>query len=387
MQAEAAPTSADAPKGLKTAGIVAVLVAAGVVAAGAVVRHGDTQSAQSWSDARSVPTVHLVAAKGASASDALTLPGTMQAWNAAKLYARVGGYVSAWYKDIGAQVGAGTPLGKIDTPELDQQIVSARAALVSAQAHAALAHSTAARWNDLLTDNSVSKQEADEKNGDLAVRNAAVMAARADLGRLLAQKAFSTVRAPFAGMVTSRNSDIGDLVGPGASVQQPMFSVADTRKIRIYINVPQNYSAGMTPGLTATLTTPDDPTRSFAAHVIGNSGEINQQSGTFQVQLIADNPDGALKPGGYAQVRFDVRGQSGTVQIPSSALIFRAQGTQIATVGADHHVHLRPITIGRDLGPTVEVTSGLSPAEKTVDNPPDSLTNGELVRVEDGAHG
>ncbi|SDA36716.1 efflux RND transporter periplasmic adaptor subunit [Sphingomonas sp. NFR15] len=385
MQAE--PVQAPAPKGLKTAGVVAVVAAIGVVAAGAMVRRGDTQTAQAWSDARSVPTVHLVAAKGASASDALTLPGTMQAWNAAKLYARVGGYVSAWYKDIGASVGAGTPLGRIDTPELDQQIASARAALVSAQAHASLARSTAARWNDLLTDNSVSKQEADEKNGDLAVRTAAVQAARADLGRLLAQKAFSTVRAPFAGTVTSRNADIGDLVGPGASVQQPMFSVADTRKIRIYVNVPQNYSAGMTPGLTATLTTPDYPARTFNAHVIGNSGAINQQTGTFQVQLIADNADGALKPGGYAQVKFDVRGQTGTVQIPSSALIFRAQGTQVATVGADRHIHLRPVTIGRDLGPSVEITSGLSAAQKIVDNPPDSLADGELVRVEDKTHG
>lgn len=385
MQAE--PLQAPAPKGLKTAGIVAVVAAIGVVAAGALVRRGDTHEAQSWSDARSVPTVHLIAAEGSSASDALTLPGTMQAWNAAKLYARVGGYVSAWYKDIGAAVGAGTPLGRIDTPELDQQIVSARAALVSAQAHASLARSTAARWNDLLTDNSVSKQEADEKNGDLAVRNAAVQSARADLGRLLAQKAFSTVRAPFAGTVTSRNSDIGDLVGPGASVQQPMFSVADTRKIRIYVNVPQNYSAGMTPGLTATLTTPDYPSRSFSAHVIGNSGAIAQQSGTFQVQLIADNSDGALKPGGYAQVKFDVRGQSSTVQIPSSALIFRAQGTQVATVSADRHIHLRSISVGRDLGQTVEVTSGLSGAQQIVDNPPDSLADGELVRVEDKTHG
>lgn len=385
MQAE--PVQAPAPKGLKTAGIVAVVAAVGIVAAGALVRRGDTHEAQTWSDARSIPAVHLVAVKGSSASDALTLPGTMQAWNAAKLYARVGGYVSAWYNDIGAVVGAGTPLGKIDTPELDQQIVSARAALVSAQAHASLARSTAARWNDLLTDNSVSKQEADEKNGDLAVRNAAVQAARADLGRLLAQKAFSTVRAPFAGTVTARNADIGDLVGPGASVQQPMFAVADTRKIRIYVSVPQNYSAGMTPGLSATLTTPDYPSRSFSAHVIGNSGAINQQTGTFQVQLIADNADGALKPGGYAQVRFDVRGQGGTVQIPSSALIFRAHGTQIATVGADHHIHLRPITVGRDLGQTVEVTAGLSTGQKIVDNPPDSLADGELVRVEDRTHG
>lgn len=385
MQDEA--LAATAPKGLKKAGIVAALLAVGVVAAGTFVRAHDTSAAQTWSDARAVPTVHMVAVKSSAASDRLSLSGTMQAWNMAKLYARVAGYVSAWYKDIGATVAAGTPLGRIDTPELDQQIDAARAALVSAQAHASLARSTAARWNDLLTDTSVSRQEADEKNGDLAVRNAAVQAARADLGRLLAQKSFATPRAPFAGTVTMRSADIGDLVGPGASVQQPMFEVADTRRIRIYVSVPQSYSATMTPGLPATLTVPDYPGRSFTAHVVGNSGAITPQSGTFQVQLVADNPDGALRPGGFAQVSFDVRGQASTVQIPSSTLLFRAQGTQVATVTSDHHIYLQRVALGRDLGPTVEVLSGLAPAQRIVDNPPDSITDGQLVRVDGGAHG
>ncbi len=379
--------AATPPKGLKSAGIVALVVAAGVVAAGSFVRSHDTSEAQTWSDARSVPTVHLVPIKSSTASDTLALSGTMQAWNMAKLYARVGGYVSAWYQDIGASVAAGTPLGRIDTPELDQQIIAARAALVSAQAHAGLARSTAARWNDLLTDNSVSKQEVDEKNGDLAVRNAAVQSARADLGRLLALKTFATLRAPFAGTVTVRSADIGDLVGPGAAAQQPMFVVADTRRIRIYVSVPQSYSATMTAGLPATLSVPDFPGRSFTAHVIGNSGAIASQSGTFQVQLVADNPDGALRPGGFAQVTFGVRGQASTVQIPSTTLLFRAQGTQVATVDTAHHIHLRRVTLGRDLGQTVEVLSGLSPAQKLVDNPPDSITDGQLVRIEGGARG
>lgn len=379
--------TANPPKGLKTAGIVALVVAAGVVAAGSFVRFHDTSEAQTWSDARSVPTVHLVGVKASATSDALALSGTMQAWNMAKLYARVGGYVSAWYKDIGAPVAAGTPLGRIDTPELDQQIIAARAALVSAQAHAGLARSTAARWNDLLTDNSVSRQEVDEKNGDLAVRNAAVLSARADLGRLFAQKAYATLRAPFAGTVTVRSADIGDLVGPGASVQQPMFVVADTRHIRIYVSVPQSYSAVMTPGLPATLSVPDYPGRKFSARVVGNSGAITPQSGTFQVQLVADNPDGALRPGGFAQVGFGVRGQASTVQIPSTTLLFRAQGTQVATVDARHHIHLQRVALGRDLGQTVEVLSGLTPAQKIVDNPPDSVTDGELVRVDGGARG
>ena len=219
MQSEAPVPGAPAPKGLKMAGIVAAIVAVGVVAVGTISRAHDTSDARHWSDARSIPTVHLITVKQSAASDALNLPGTMQAWNAAKLYARVGGYLRAWYRDIGAEVPAGAPLGQIDTPELDQQIAQARADLTSARANAALSKSTAARWNDLLTTNSVSKQEVDEKNGDLASKNAAVQAAQANLDRLLASKTFATLRAPFAGVVTARNADIGDLVGPGATTQ------------------------------------------------------------------------------------------------------------------------------------------------------------------------
>jgi len=377
---------AKAPRGLKTTGLVAALIALGVVAAGAVSRMRDVDEAKTWADARAIPTVHLITAKGAPQTDALMLPGTMQAWIAAKIYARVGGYMKAWYRDIGASVPAGTALGLIDTPELDQQIASARADLVSAKAHATLAGSTAARWNDLLSDNSVSRQEADEKNGDLAVQNAAVLAARANLGRLLAEKAYATLRAPFAGTVTVRSADIGDLVGPGATTQQPVFAVADVHRIRIYVNVPQSYSAAMATGLPATLTVPDYPGRSFAAQVIGNSGAITPQTGTFQVQLAAANPQRALKPGGYAQVRFAVPGAVGTVQIPSTTLLFRAEGTQIATVDTNGRVNLHKVTIGRDLGGSVEIAAGLAPGERIVDSPPDSIAQGELVRVVPSSH-
>ncbi len=380
-------TLSRAPKGLRIAGIVAVLIAAAVVILGVIERTRDTQAAASWSNARAVPTVHLVTVGTSANTSGLTLPGTMEAWNAAKLYARVGGYVKAWYRDIGASVVAGTPLGLIDTPELDQQIAQARADLASARANAGLARSTAARWNDLLSTASVSKQEADEKNGDLAVKTAAVQGARAALGRLLAQRDYATVRAPFAGIVTQRNAEIGDLVGPGASVQQPLFAVADVHRIRIYVNVPQAYASAMRPGLMATLTMPDHPGRSYPARVVGTSGSIAQQSGTLQVQLVADNPQDALKPGGYAQVRFAVPDQAGTVTIPSSALIFRAQGTQVALVGPDDHVRMQPVTLGRDLGGTLEVTAGLGAGQRIVDNPPDSLAQGETVRIGTADHG
>jgi RND family efflux transporter MFP subunit len=387
MQNEHPHEAPRAPKGLKTAGVVALVVAGGVVIAGTLVRRGDADAAQSWSDARSVPTVHLVAVDSSAASDGLTLPGTMQAWNAARLFARVNGYVKDWYKDIGADVPAGTALGSIDTPELDQQIEQARATLTSARASAALARSTAARWNDLLSTNSVSHQEADEKNGDLAAKNAAVQGAQADLNRLLATKAYATVRAPFAGIVTQRNAEIGDLVGPSAGNQQPpMFQLADVHRIRLYVNVPQAYSAAMGNGLNATLSVPDYPGRTFTAHVIGSAGAINGQTGTLQVQLVADNPGEVLKPGGYAQVKFDVPGQAGTVTIPSSTLLFRANGTEVATVGADSKIRMQKVTLGRDLGSKVEVVAGLVRGAKIVDSPPDSVAEGELVRVQ-ASHG
>lgn len=383
MQSEA-PLSPQthAPRGLKTAGIAAVVIAGAVIALGTMGRAHDSGEAQHWSDARSIPVVHLVPVQAAAATGSLSLPGTLEAWNAAKLYARVGGYVRGWDKDIGATVAAGTPLAQIDTPELDQQIGQARADLVSALANASLAKSTAARWNDLLTTHSVSQQEADEKNGELAVRNAAVNGARANLGRLLAMKGFGTVRAPFAGVVTQRAADIGDLVGPSSGNQQPLFAVADVRKIRIYVSVPQVYSSAIHPGIAATLSVPDYPGRSFTAQVVGESSAISQQSGAFQVQLVTDNPGALLKPGGYAKVGFNVAGQAGMVQIPSSALVFRAEGARVALVGPGDRIHLQAIAIGRDLGPSVEVLGGLKPGDRVVDNPPDSVSEGELVRVQ-----
>ena len=375
------------PKGLVAAGIVALIVAAAVIVFGVAGRSHDVAATQDWSNARAIPAVHLVAATAGGTSDALTLPGTMQAFTSAKLYARVGGYLKAWYKDIGARVGAGTPLGLIDTPELDQQIIQARADLASAQANRALSETTAKRWSKLLESNSVSRQEADEKAGDFAVKSALVNAQEANLNRLLATKRFATITAPFTGIVTARNADIGDLVVAGASGSEPLFTVADVRRIRIYVNVPQNFTAVLRPGLTAKLTLPDYPGRTFPATVVATSGAISGQSGTLLVQLLADNAGGALKPGGYAQVGLGVPAQTAAVEVASTALVFRDQGSQVATVDAGGHVHLKKITIGRDLGPRVEVTAGLAAGERVVDNPPDSLADGELVRVVAAANG
>jgi len=389
---EAAPApavSADtpAPKGLKTAGLAAAVLAIGIVGVGILSRSHDVASAANWSTANAIPSVHLVTVKGGAASDALDLPATLQAWEAARLYPRVSGYVRRWSQDIGAHVAQGQALGEIDTPELDEQIGQARAALASALAHEKLARSTAARWADLLTSSSVSRQEVDEKNGDLAVRTAGVAEARAALSRLEAMKRYAVVRAPFAGVVTARNAEVGDLVGPGAAAQAPMFGVADTHRIRVYVNVPQSLSATIRPGMTATLSVPAFPGRRFPATVAGLSSAIDPQSGAFRVQLLADNPDDLLKPGGYAQARFDLPGQAGTAMVPSSAILFGAGGAQVATVDPHGRIAMHRIHIGQDNGPTVQILSGVTPGERIVDNPPDSLAQGELVRVGDDRHG
>lgn len=370
---------------LKLAALVAALLASGVLVAGISIRSHDYHAAQSWTDTRAVPMVSLVDVTPAASQDGLILPGTMAAWNSAKLYARVNGYVKTWDHDIGDRVPAGTVLGSIETPELDQQIDQAHADLASAKADYALAKSTAARWNHLLTSNSVSHQEVDTKNSELAAKAAAVNASAANLGRLQAMKDFGQLRAPFAGIVTDRNLDIGDLVGPGASDHTPLFSVADTHQIRVYVSVPQAYSAQIKDGLIAKLTMPDYPGRVFQAHVVGNAGAINTQTGTFQTQLIADNADGALKPGGYAHVTFEVPGQHGLVSIPSSTLVFRAQGTQVGMLEHGNHVVLRDVTLERDLGGTVEVSQGLQAGDHIIDNPPDSIASGEQVRVNGAA--
>lgn len=389
---DAAPTpavSADtpAPKGLKIAGLTAAMLAIGVVGLGALTRSHDVAAAANWSNANAIPTVHLVPVKGGAASDALDLPATLEAWEAARLFPRVSGYVRSWSQDIGAHVGAGQALGVVDTPELDEQIGQARAALASAIAHEKLARSTAARWNDLLTSSSVSKQEVDEKNGDLAVKAAGVAEAHAALSRLEAMKRYAVIRAPFAGVVTARNAEVGDLVGPGAAAQSPMFGVDDTHRIRVYVSVPQSLSATIKPGMAATLTVPAFPGRQFTAKVAGLSSAVDPQSGAFRVQLYADNPDGALKPGGYAEARFDLPGQAGAAQVPSSAILFGAGGAQVATVDPHGRIMMHKVHIGQDNGPTVQILSGIKPGAQIVDNPPDSLAQGELVRVGAGNHG
>jgi RND family efflux transporter MFP subunit len=370
---------------LKPAGIAAVCVAIAVVAIGLVSRGLASQSLQQWTDTQAIPTVRVVRPDGALGDQALVLPGQVQAFYDAPIHARVSGFLKAWYEDIGAQVRAGQVLAVIDTPDLDQQYAQGKADLATAVANQQLAKTTAARWNGLLAQDAVSRQEAEEKNGDLAAKNALVNAAKANLDRLAALESFKQIVAPFAGVVTARTADVGQLITVGNPSDPGLFTVADVHRLRVYMSVPQAYTAQIHPGESVSLQAPEYPGRTFQATLVSTSDAIGAQSGALQVEAQLDNPDGALKPGEYVQASFSLPPQPGTLRLPASALMFRSGGMTAAVVGPDGRVVLKPVTVARDLGNAVEIATGLAPGDAVIDNPPDSLIAGEQVRV--AAHG
>ena len=372
-------------KTLMTTAVVAGCLAGMIVVTGILARANDRNKVKHWTDAQTIPVVALVSPTAQSGSQALVLPGNLQAFYNAAIYARVSGYLHAWNQDIGARVKEGQLLATIDTPELDQQLIQARANLASAEADMELARTTAQRWVRLLAQDAVSKQETDEKTGDFKVKTAHVNSARADVGRLLALKAFSRIVAPFDGVVTARKTDIGALInaGAGATTSSELFDVAKVDQLRLYVNVPQSDSARLRPGVTASLTVPEFPGRTFPATLVTTSKAVSDHTGTLLVELLVNNGNEQLQAGDYATVKFDIPSTltGGTLELPSSALLFRKTGMEAAVVGSDDRVHLRRVTVGRDLGASIEVSSGLSPADRVVDNPPDSLAEGQRVRV------
>ncbi|MDB5738070.1 MAG: efflux transporter periplasmic adaptor subunit [Sphingomonas bacterium] len=366
---------------LKRIGIVVVIVALVLVIYGILSRrHADHDLAQ-WTADQSIPTVVVVSPKATGVGDALVLPGNLQALNSASIYARTNGYVSKWYVDIGTPVKAGQLLATIDAPEVDQQLAQAKADYQTARANQNLAQTTATRWETLQKQDAVSKQETDEKTGDFAAKSAVANAAAANVRRLGATQGFSRLEAPFAGVVTSRATQIGQLVTAGNAAAQPLFTVSDVTRMRIYVRVPQSYSAQIHPGLHATLTLPEYPGRSFDAVLTRTADAVDQASGTVLVELQAANGDGALKPGAYAQVKFPLAGASGSVQVPASAILYRSDGTLVAVVDGTGHARLHPIVIGRDSGDLLEVTAGLSANDRVIDSPPDSISNGDPVKI------
>jgi multidrug efflux system membrane fusion protein len=378
---------AEMKRRLKRAAVVGACLLAAILVIGAGIRFVQASSLRTWTHEAQIPTVSLISPEAGGKGQALVLPGTLQAYYDAQLYARVPGYVHAWYKDIGARVKKGDVLALIDTPELDQQISQARADLGAAQSAQKLSAVTAERWNSLLPLDAVSKQDAEEKTNDLASKAGATKSAQANLDRLLAMKGFAQIVAPFDGTVTKRSIDIGALVSAGPATNgDPLFAVSDVHALRVYVDVPQSYSAQIAPGMHVSLTVPEYPGKSFSAKLLSTSNAISTQSSTLLVEFAVDNQAGLLKPGDYAQVSMGLPGQGTHLRLPASTLMFRAEGLRVATVGANNRIVMKPISIETDLGTQVVVASGLSPTDRVVDNPLDSLGNGDEVRVEGGGH-
>ena len=314
-------------------------------------------------------------------SDTLVLPGGVQAFYEAPIYARTNGYLKVWHTDIGTSVKKGTLLAEIETPEVDQELRQAQADLATAQANYELAHTTNERWKGLLATESVSQQDADQRAGDAAAKAAARQSAAANVARLQELESFKRVLAPFDGTVTQRNTDVGALINAGQSTGNALFRVADTHRLRIYVSVPQPYASLIHTGLTAELVFADHPGRRYEAQVANTARALDAASRTLQVELQIDNGTGELLPGSYAQVYFTLSGADDTLRIPVNTVLFRTDGLQVAVLDEQHRVHLKSITQGRDFGTEIEVLSGLTPADVLVSNPPDSLSEGAQVRL------
>ncbi|QUP56038.1 efflux RND transporter periplasmic adaptor subunit (plasmid) [Ralstonia syzygii] len=371
------PTRRSAAVLTACAALIAVVA---VVTAGLLSRRSQARDLQVRAAAQAVPAVKLVEPT-ALAAETLELPARLEPWARAPIHARVSGYLKRWSIDIGGSVKAGQVLGEIETPELDEQLAQARAELATARSNAALAASTARRWQSLLATDSVSRQEADEKAGDLAAKQSVVHALQANVDRVQATKQYARLLAPFDGVVTARNTDVGALIGAGGSPGNELFVVSDIRRLRVYVNVPQRQATAVRMGSEAQLIVPERPAQVYRARVESLARAIQSGSGAMLVQLVVDNQAGELLPGGFATVRFPLSEQERRIGVPPGALIFGKDGVRVATVQGGDRVLLKPVTIARDLGSVVELEAGLGRADRVIDSPPDGLASGDRVRI------
>lgn len=347
-----------------------------------------------WTNEQAVANVRLVQPERGSTEEDLVLPGNVSAYYSGTLFARASGYITTWQKDIGAHVMKGETLATISAPDLDQQLEEARAQLVQlkaaveqAQANADLGKVTDARTSQLVTQGWSSKEQGDtdrltaaSRMAALSVAKANVVAQQAAVNRLVELIGFEQIKAPFDGVVTARNVDIGDLVNAGGTTGRALFQVADIHRMRIYVNVPQAFLGELRPGIKATLHIPGQK-ETFEAELVSTSNSVVENSRTGLVELQADNPDGKLWPGAFTEVHFHIPSASDTLSIPSTALIFGAHGMRAAAVGADNRVVLKPVTLGRDFGNRVEIQSGLAVSDRLIDNPLESTQTGDVVRI------
>jgi RND family efflux transporter MFP subunit len=337
-----------------------------------------------WTENQAVPTVAVITPDMRGKRTTIDLPGRLEAYSQAQMYARVGGYLKEWHVDIGAPVKAGQLLAEIDAPDLDQQIMQAEAEFTSAQANAALSRATLERGQSLMKSGSVSKQDLDQRQADASNKQGLLRSSQANVDRLRVLEKYKRIVAPFDGIVTARTTDVGALINAGGGSGPALFVVSDTSKLRAYVNVPQSYVPTIKMGTKALISVPEYPERSFTATVEASAQSVDAGSGTTRMQLVVDNAGGELMTGAFANVRLQLPLPEMVINVPASALIFDQSGLRVATVGADERVVLKQITIGRDLGKEIEVASGLSADDRIIDSPPDGIGAGDKVRIAGG---
>jgi len=384
MPPEASETPATPPvvtmRKLRMTLLASVALIAIVVIMGVTTRRMADARLSEWTEGQAVPSVAIAALDDRSRRSTLDLPGRLEAYSQAQLYARVSGYLKEWKADIGTPVKAGQMLAEIEAPDLDQQIMQAEAGVASARANLELAVATLQRGQSLVPSGAVSKQDLDKRAADAANQQGLVKSAQANLDRLLVLENYKRIVAPFEGLVTARSTDVGQLIGAGSG-GPPLFVVSDTAKLRVYVNVPQNYVPSVKIGTKAQITVPEYPGKTFTATVEASAQAVDIASGTTRMLLVVDNSAGRLMTGAFANVQLVLPAAENVIHVPASALIFDKSGLQVATVGTNNRVTLKPITIARDLGREVEIATGLNADDRVIESPPDGLATGDEVRV------
>jgi RND family efflux transporter MFP subunit len=366
--------------------LIAVVVVGLLVLSGIIPRLRSRKALAAETSELAAPTVLVVQPKRGAPSQEIILPGNIQAFVDAPIYARTNGYLKRWYFDIGSHVKQGQLLAEIESPEVDQQLSQAQADLGTASANLHLSQLTANRYSDLIKQDAVSQQETDNAVSDLASKNTAVRSAQANVDRLKQLVSFEKIYAPFDGVVTARNTDIGQLIDSGASGGQArsLFQVAAINKLRVFISVPQIYSQAANPGLIADLTFAEFPGRRFQGKLVRTSRSIDPTARTLNVEVDVDNAKGELFPGAYTEVHLKLKEGVPTMTIPVSALLFRQEGLRVAVAKSDNTAELEPVTLGRDFGDVAEITTGLTGQERIISNPPDSIIDGERLNIQTG---
>jgi RND family efflux transporter MFP subunit len=376
-----ASTPALSRRGLYILGFSALVVGAVIVIFGVTTRKVADAKLQEWTEKQAVPVVAIASPDTHGKKTTFSLPGRLEAYTQAQMYARVTGYVKKWDVDIGTPVKSGELLAELDAPDLDQQIMQAEANLASAKANSVLADATLKRGQSLITTYAISQQDLDQRAADASNKQGLVRAAQANLDRLRVLEQYKRVVAPFDGLVTARTTDVGALINAGAGGGPPLFVVSETKKLRVYVNVPQNYVPSIPVGTKAQIAVPEYPGRTFPAAVEASAQAVDVASNTTRMQLVVDNGRNELMTGSFTNVTFDLPHPEVAINVPASALIFNQSGLHVAIVGGDGRIVLREVTIARDLGNEVELGSGITADDRVVVNPPDGIASGDKVRV------